>query len=47
MIENAGFENVEFGPSVDTFRGAGGEENARAFGTLGYPIRARKPGGGG
>jgi len=43
VIENAGFESVEFGPSVDTFRGASGEENARAFGTMGYPIRARKP----
>jgi hypothetical protein len=34
---------VESGPTVDTFGGATGEENARKFGTFGYPIRARKP----
>lgn len=45
MIEDAGFEDVEFGPAVDTFEGADGEENARTFGTYGYPIRARKPAG--
>lgn len=37
--------DLEFGPPVDTFQGAGGEESARAFGTMGYPIRARKPDG--
>lgn len=47
MIEAAGLVDVEFGPATDTFEGAGGEESARQFGTLGYPIRARKPGGGG
>lgn len=45
MIQEAGFEDVEFGPAVDTFAGASGEENAKKFGTFGYPIRARKPGG--
>ncbi len=35
--------DVEFGPATDTFAGAGGEDSARQFGTLGYPIRARKP----
>jgi hypothetical protein len=35
--------DVEFGPIVDTFGGAAGEEKARQFGTYGYPIRASKP----
>ena len=39
----AGLANVEFGPIVDTFGGGSGEENAREFGTYGYPIRAVKP----
>jgi hypothetical protein len=39
--------DVEFGPPADTFRGADGEESARQFGTLGYPIRATKPDDGG
>lgn len=34
---------MEFGPAVDTFAGAGGEDKARAFGTFGYAIRARNP----
>lgn len=43
MIRGAGLVDVELGPPVDTFAGAGGEEKARQFGTYGYPIRARKP----
>ena len=43
MISGAGLVDVELGPPVDTFAGAGGEEKARQFGTYGYPIRARKP----
>jgi hypothetical protein len=43
VIEGAGLAEVEFGPIVDTFGGAGGEDKARQFGTYGYPIRARKP----
>jgi hypothetical protein len=43
VIEGAGLQRVEFGPVVDTFGGAGGEDKARSFGTYGYPIRARKP----
>jgi len=39
----AGLTDVGFGPRVDTFAGAEGEEKARLFGTYGYPIRARKP----
>ena len=44
MIELAGFENVRIGPPVDTFGGAGGEPNARAFEVYGYAFLARKPG---
>ena len=43
MIEGAGLVDGALGPPVDTFAGAGGEEKARAFGTLGYPIYARRP----
>ncbi len=43
MIEGAGFVDVEFGSPVDTFAGATGEDKARAFGTYGYVIQARKP----
>lgn len=43
MIEGAGLTAVEFGPIVDTFEGTESEENARSFGTYGYPIYARKP----
>lgn len=42
-MEGAGLLDVEYGPVVDTFGGAGGEAKARQFGTYGYPIRARKP----
>ncbi len=45
MIEQAGFEGVEIGKAVDTFGGAGGETNARAFDVFGYAFLARKPGG--
>jgi len=44
VIGAAGLVDVELGPPVDTFAGAGGEDKARLFGTYGYPIRARKPG---
>ena len=39
----SGLADVEFGLIVDTFGGAGGEDQARKFGTYGYPIRARRP----
>lgn len=39
----AGLSDVKFGPIVDTFAGGSGEENARKFGTYGYPIHAVKP----
>ena len=44
MIRGAGLVDVELAAPVDTFAGAGGEDKARQFGTLGYSIRARKPG---
>jgi len=44
MLGDAGFIDVVIGPAVDTFGGAGGEKNARAFEVSGYPFLARKPG---
>jgi hypothetical protein len=43
MIAN-GFKDVQIGPAVDTFGGAGGEPNARVFEVFGYAFLARKPG---
>lgn len=43
MLTDVGFTDVEVGPGVDTFGGAGGEENARAFDVYGYAFVARKP----
>ncbi|MEM8923283.1 MAG: hypothetical protein AAGD35_07245 [Actinomycetota bacterium] len=34
---------MTIGPPVDTFAGAGGEENARNFDVSGYAFLARKP----
>jgi len=44
MLEEIGFTEVEIGAASDTFGGAGGEKNARAFEVFGYPFLARKPG---
>jgi len=44
MMEQNGFVDVDIGSAVDTFGGAGGEKNARAFAVSGYAFRARKPG---
>lgn len=44
MLTEAGFVGVGIGPAVDTFGGASGEQNARAFEVRGYPFLARKPG---
>ena len=38
-----GFVDVRIGDPVDTFAGAGGEENARTFAVSGYSFIARKP----
>ena len=43
MLEDSGFTDVVIGPAVDTFAGAGGEGNARAFEVYGYAFLARKP----
>jgi hypothetical protein len=43
MLEEVGFIGVRIGPPVDTFRGAGGEKNARQFEVFGYPFLAQKP----
>jgi hypothetical protein len=44
MLEDVGFTGVLIGPPVDTFGGASGEDNARAFDVSGYAFLARKPG---
>lgn len=43
MLEEVGFVDVRIGEPVDTFGGAGGEENARNFDVSGYSFMARKP----
>lgn len=43
MLTDTGFENVSVGDAIDTFGGASGEENARAFEVYGYPFLAQKP----
>ena len=43
MLEDTGFTDIVVGPAVDTFGGAGGEENARSFAVFGYAFLARKP----
>ncbi len=45
MLEEIGFTEVEIGPAVDTFGGAGGELNARAYEVYGYSFLAHKPTG--
>jgi hypothetical protein len=42
MLEKSGFVDVRCGPGWDTFGGARGEGNARAFEVYGYPFLARK-----
>ncbi len=40
MLAEIGFENIEVSAPFDTFGGAGGEKNARAFGDIyGLPER--------
>lgn len=43
MLEDVGFEAVAIGPPVDTFGGAPGQGNARAYEVRGYAFIARKP----
>jgi hypothetical protein len=42
MLEESGFVDVAIGDPVDTFGGAGGEPNARAYEVYGYAFRARR-----
>ncbi len=44
MLEDSGFVDVRVGEPVDTFDGAGGEANARAYEVFGYAFLAVKPG---
>lgn len=44
MLEETGFTEVRIGPAADTFGGAGGERNARAYEVYGYAFLAVKPG---
>ena len=44
MLEDVGFVDVMIGPPADTFGGASGEGNARAFDVYGYAFLARKAG---
>ena len=43
MIADTGFTDIQIGPAVDTFGGAGGEANARTFEVFGYAFLAKKP----
>ena len=43
MLEDSGFTGVRIGDACDTFGGAKGEENARAFDVYGYSFLARRP----
>ncbi len=43
MIADTGFTDIQIGPAVDTFGGAGGEPNARTFEVFGYAFLAKKP----
>jgi hypothetical protein len=43
MLETIGFVDVVVGDPVDTFGGAAGERNARAYEVYGTPFLARRP----
>ncbi len=45
MLADIGFVEIDVGAKVDTFQGAGGEDNARSFEVFGYSFRAVKPAG--
>ena len=45
MLEDVGFTEIQIGDPVDTFGGAEGEPQARAFEVYGYAFLARKPEG--
>ena len=43
MLSEIGFTDIVVGNPVDTFGGAQGEANARAYEVYGYSFLARKP----
>ena len=43
MLTDIGLIDVAIGEPVDTFGGAGGEKNARAYEVYGYSFLARRP----
>ena len=43
MLEESRFAEIEIGPPVDTFGGAGGESKARLFEVFGDAFVACKP----
>jgi hypothetical protein len=45
MLQDSGFTDVVIGAAVDTFGGAKGQDNARAFDVYGYAFMARPPEG--
>jgi len=42
LLEDASFTDVMIGAAIDTFAGANGEGNARAFDVYGYAFLARR-----
>jgi len=43
MLQDSGFTDVVTGEPVDTFGGAKGQDNARAFDVYGYAFMACRP----
>jgi len=43
MLQDSGFTDVVTGDPVDTFGGAKGQDNARAFDVYGYAFMACRP----
>ncbi|GAC1592743.1 MAG: hypothetical protein NVS3B21_12860 [Acidimicrobiales bacterium] len=43
MLEDIGFVDVQIGSAADTFGGATGEHNARAYQVYGYAFLTRRP----
>jgi hypothetical protein len=43
MLHDSGFTSVVIGDAADTFGGASGEANARAFDVYGYAFLAHRP----
>ncbi len=43
MLADSGFTDIVIGEAADTFGGANGEANARAFEVYGYAFMAHRP----